>query len=230
MQAVILAGGLGTRLGSLTNNVPKPMIPVNGKPFLEHEINLLKENGITEYVFCVGYLGEMIQSHFGNGEKFGVNIQYNFDGPKLLGPAGALKQAESMLHGSFFVTYGDAYLRANYHDIMECLLRSDKLALMAVYQNDNKFAKSDLAVKDGLVTKYDKKNQSKEMTWINFGVSAMKKDALQFIPSGRECGEEEFYGELIKRNQLIAYPVVNRFYEIGNPDSLKEFEQFMTRV
>jgi len=227
LQAVILAGGLGTRLGVLTKNTPKPMIPVNGKPFLEYEINLLKQNGIDEFVLCVGYLGELIQSHFGNGDRFGIKVQYSLDGPKLLGAAGALKQAEPLLQDSFFVTYGDAYLRADYRNIMAHLKSSKKLGLMTVYQNHNRFGKSDLVVKDGLVVKYNKKDQSEDMVWINYGVSALRKEALQFIPPGEECGEEQFYGEMIKRKELVAHPVSNRFYEIENPNSLKEFEEFM---
>ena len=87
--------------------------------------------------------------------------------------------------------------------------------------------KDDRVVKDGLVVKYNKKDQSEDMVWINYGVSALRKEALQFIPPGEECGEEQFYGEMIKRKELVAHPVSNRFYEIENPNSLKEFEEFM---
>jgi NDP-sugar pyrophosphorylase family protein len=227
-QAVILAGGPGTRLRPMTEAIPKPMVPVNGKPFLEYEIGLLQESGIGEFVLCIGYLGETIQNYFGNGHRLGVRIRYSYDGPKLLGPVGALKQSESLLEESFFVTYGDAYLRAPYRRIMDSLLASKKLGLMTVYQNNNRYGKSDVVVEGGYVVRFDKKNQKEEMNWINFGVSALTKPALELIPSSEEYCEEEFYRKLIERKELLAFPVTNRFYEIGNPTALMEFEKFIS--
>ena len=229
MQAVILAGGLGTRLRPMTESIPKPMIPIQGRPFLEHEILLLKSRGIREFVLCIGYLGEQIEDYFGTGKKLEVNIEYSHDGPDLLGPAGALKRAAPVLNDSFFVTYGDAYLRLDYQRIMDYFMRSEKLGLMVVYENKNKYGKSDLVVKDGYVTRYDKKSQGvEEMAWINFGVSALRKKALELIPAETACGEEEFYGKLIKQRELLAYSTAERFYEIGNPNSLREFEEFIS--
>jgi NDP-sugar pyrophosphorylase family protein len=223
-----LVGGLGTRLGRLTREVPKPMVLVNGKPFLEHEIGLLKRSGIEDFVLCVGHLGEKVEGYFGDGREWGVRVRYSHDGPRLMGPAGALKGAEPLLGDAFFVTYGDAYLRADYRGIMRALLESDRLGVMAVYENHGRYGRSDVVVRDGRVVRYDKKGQGDGMSWVNFGVSALRKRALTLVPSGRECGEEEFYGELIKRDELLAFPVEERFYEIGTPDSLKEFERFIS--
>ncbi|HYC26605.1 MAG TPA: sugar phosphate nucleotidyltransferase [Nitrososphaerales archaeon] len=228
MQAVILAGGLGTRLRPLTQDVPKAMVKVMGRPFLEYEVKLLKDNGVDDLVVCVGYLASAIQDHFGDGGKFGVEMRYSHDGPDLLGPAGALKQATPMLEDEFLVTYGDAFLVAPYAKIMDTLTSSECLGVMAVFRNENQFGRSDLEVKDGRVTRYDKTTQTPEMEWINFGVSALKKDALSTIRAGQPCGEEEFYGKLISANQLLAYPVAERFYEIGTPESLREFEAFIS--
>jgi NDP-sugar pyrophosphorylase family protein len=211
----------------MTETIPKSMIQVHGRPFLEREILLLKSHGISDLVLCVGYLGEQIENYFGTGKKLGVSIQYSYDGSDLLGPVGALKRAESMLNSSFFVTYGDAYPRLDYQKVMDFFQQSTKLGLMVVYENKNKYGKSDLVVKDGYVTRYDKKYQNKEMVWINFGVSILRKQALDMIPS-RPCGEEEFYGKLIDKGELLAYPTNERFYEIGNPNSLREFEEFIS--
>lgn len=231
MQAVILAGGLGTRLRPLTNNLPKPMIPVNGKPFLEYEVELLKRSGITNLVLCVGYLSNVIETHFGDGLKFGVKISYSYDGDKPLAPAGALKKAENQLEDVFFVTYGDAYLRLDYNDVMHLFLKSGKLGAMVVYENHNKYGRSDLVVGNGLVLMYNKRkeesNQSDEMVWINYGVSILRKEVLRDIPLGVDYGEEEFYGGLIKRRELLAYPARERFYEIGTKESLAEFADFL---
>jgi len=229
LQAVILAGGLGTRLGKLTQKVPKPMLQVNGKPFLEYEITLLRDSGISDFVLCVGYLGEVIENYFKDGTRFGINIRYSHDGQRLMGPAGALKCAEPLLDELFFVTYGDAYLRADYHRVMKTLLDSRRLGVMVVYENHDLYGKSDIAVKDGYVTGYDKVGRSEGMFWVNFGVTALRKRALSFIPPTKEIGEEEFYHELIMRKELLAFQVSDRFYEIGSPQSLKEFEQFISR-
>jgi NDP-sugar pyrophosphorylase family protein len=227
MQAVILAGGLGTRLRPLTYDIPKPMAPVNGKPFLQHELELLRNSGITDVVLCIGYLGDVIINYFGNGEKFGVKISYSEDGERPLGVAGAIKKAERLLGDPFIVTYGDAYLQLDYRVVMNEFQRFDALGLMVVYENHNTHGRSDVQVKDGKVVKYDKKNQTKEMVWINYGVSILRKKALDFVTNDHEFHEEEFYNQLIKRNELLAYETKHRFYEIGSPQSLNDFKNYL---
>ena len=227
MQAAILAGGLGTRLRTLTLRVPKPMVPVIGRPFLEYEIELLKRNGIDDFVLCVGYLGKKVESYFGNGSKWAVRIRYSYDGPKLMGPAGALKRAEPLLEESFFVTYGDAYLQLDYGNVMRTLLDSGRLGLMTAYRNRNRYGKSDLVIKGEYVVGYDKGEHTSGMEWVNFGVTALRKRALALVPPGKEYSEEEFYRQLISRGELLAFPVKERFYEIGSLQSLREFERFI---
>jgi len=203
------------------------MILVNGKPFLEYEIGLLKRNGIDDIVLCVGYKGEKVENYFGSGGRWGVRIRYSYDGAKLMGPIGALKRAESLLENSFFVTYGDAYLRVDYQGVMKTLLGSRRLGLMAAYRNHNEYGKSDLVVKQGYVVRYKKENHPGKMEWVNFGVTALRKRALTLVASGEECNEEDFYGALISRRELLAFPVRERFYEIGSPRSLREFQRFI---
>jgi NDP-sugar pyrophosphorylase family protein len=227
MQAVILAGGMGTRLRPLTDSVPKTMVKVLGKPFLEREIGLLRAGGVEDFVLCVGYKAEKVREHFGDGGGLGVKIAYSYDGPKLLGGVGALKKAEAMLRERFFVTYGDAYLRLDYGAMMDAFVASGRLGMMAVYHNRNKHGNSDLVVEQGYVTRYDKRAAGKGLEWINFGISALQKEALALVPEGLEYGEEEFYGELIRRGELASFPVRRRFYEIGSPSALKEFETFL---
>ena len=211
----------------LTETVPKALIPVRGRPFVDYQLDLLKKSGIDDFVFCVGHLGDKVQRHLGDGSAKECKIQYSYDGPRLLGPAGALRRAEGLLQNRFFVTYGDAYLRAPYAGIMEALGTSGKLAVMSVYRNENRFGKSDVVVKGGAVVQYDKKKRVKGMDWINYGVTALKREALALIPEGEVCDEETFYGSLIKREELLAFEVKERFYEIGTPTSLSEFEAFI---
>ncbi len=230
MQAVILAGGLGTRLRPLTESVPKPMVQINGRPFLEYEIELLKNVGVRDFVLCLGYKGQIIRNHFGDGSKFGARISYSFEGEKLLGPAGGLKNAEALLEDVFLVTYADGYLMMDYVKAWDFFLKSNRLGMMVVYENHNKFGKSDLVVKDGHVVKYDKRHQTHDMVWINFGVSYLRKEALNIIPQDQTFGEEEFYNELISRKELLAFETKGRFYEIGTPESLNEFASFIAKA
>jgi NDP-sugar pyrophosphorylase family protein len=228
MQAVILAGGLGTRLRPLTISVPKPMVTVHDRPFLEYKLALLAQNGITDAVVCAGYLGEQISQHFGSGRALGIQIQYSWDGEQLLGPIGALKNAESLLDDSFFVLYGDAYLRLDYHALMDAMLISGCLGAMAVLHNFDEYGPSDLVVEDGIVKEYDKTHSSPGLEWVNFGVSALRRETLQLVEPHRFCDEETFYGQLIAHRQLTAFEVKDRFYEIGSPSGLEQFRQFIT--
>ncbi len=229
MQAVILAGGLGTRLQPLTTSVPKPMVTVHDRPFLEYQLTLLAQHDITDVVLCVGYLGEQVVQHFGSGGTLGIQIQYSWDGEQLRGPIGALKNAESLLEDSFLVLYGDAYLRLDYHALMDSMLCSDRLGAMAVLHNCHEYGPSDLLVEDGMVKAYDKKQFRPELEWVNFGVSALRRAALQLVEPHRFCTEETFYGQLIAHRQLMAFEVKDRFYEINSPSGLEQFSHFIAR-
>ena len=134
IQVVILAGGLATRLGNLTRNQPKSMVKVWGKPFLEYQLEVLRRGGIEDIILCIGHMGEQIERHFGNGSKYGVNIEYSTE-DKLLGTAGALKKAEALLNGRFFTMYGDSYLFLDFSLVMSYFESRNKLALMTVYKN-----------------------------------------------------------------------------------------------
>lgn len=227
MQAAVIAGGRGTRLGSLTESLPKPMVEVHGKPFLLYELSLLKRSGISDFVLCVGYLGSKIQEYFQNGDKLGIRIRYSFDGEKPLGVMGALKKAEHLLADKFFMTYADGYLRADYRRAMELFERSDRLAMMFVFENQNKYGKSDVEVLDGRVVNFSKNSQTPEMTFINYGVTLLRKRALELVPENEESGEEGFFGKLIKKGELLAYEVYDRFYEIGTAQGLSEFGEYI---
>ena len=119
LPVAILAGGLATRLRPITERVPKVLIPVAGKPFLAHQLALLREQGVTRAVLCLGHLGEMVQRDFGDGSAHGVKLEYSFDGPVLLGTGGALKRALPLLGEKFFVLYGDSYLPIDFKTVAD---------------------------------------------------------------------------------------------------------------
>lgn len=225
MQAVILAGGLGIRLRPLTDRIPKPMIMVHGKPFLEYQIELLLRHGIMRVVLCVGHLGHVVKRYFGDGSRFGVDIRYSEDGQRLLGTVGALKRAEPLLDDEFFLIYGDSYLLLDYAAVMSYFQRQDRLALMVIYRNENRYERSNVAAADGFVKAYDKEKQTPEMVYINYGVSVLRKEALLHVPPRRVYSQEELYGRFIQERQLLAYETDQRFYEVGSPDGLAEFSR-----
>src|SRR5512136_2430029 len=142
LPVAILAGGLATRLRPLTERVPKALIDVAGKPFAEHQLDLLSQHGVKQIVWCLGYLGEMVQEALGDGSQWGLRLHYVSDGPKLLGTGGALKRAMHLLGDAFLVLYGDSYLECDYAAIEETFLSSGRLGLMTVIHNENRWDRS----------------------------------------------------------------------------------------
>jgi NDP-sugar pyrophosphorylase family protein len=228
MQCVILAGGLGTRLKSLTIDQPKAMVDVNGRPFLEYEVALLRSHGIQNFVLCVGHLAEKIEAYFGDGSAHGVSIRYSREPDSLLGTAGAVKLAERLLEGQFLLTYADAYLPMDYASAWEAFARIGLPAMMVVYRNRNRFDRSNLVVSGGKVRIYDKARLHPGMEYINFGVSLLRKQTLELVPSGKTFSQEEWYERLIGEGQLAAFETANRFYEIGSPEGLAEFRRLVS--
>ena len=226
IPVAILAGGLATRLRPITEKIPKSLVPVADRPFLAHQLELLKSHGIRRAVLCVGYLGEMIQRDFGN-ERFGVKLDYAFDGPTLLGTGGAIKRALPKLGAEFFVLYGDSYLPVDYAPIVECFHRSGKLGLMTVYRNEGKFDTSNVVFADGEIKVYDKQAKLPELRHIDYGLSLFKASAFDSYPADQPFDLAEVMGRLVREKQLAGYEVCERFYEIGSPAGLAELETIL---
>ncbi|RLF31559.1 MAG: nucleotidyl transferase [Thermoplasmata archaeon] len=227
MQMVILCGGLATRLGNLAKNTPKSMIKIDGKPFLWYQIENLKKQGIKNLILCVGHLSEKIIEYFGDGTKHDINITYSHDGDKPLGPIGALKKAEPLLQDVFFIMYGDSYLTVDYLKVYDFFKKHDRLGCMVVYKNNDKYDKSNLIVKNNMVVEYSKEKQSRDMIYIDYGTSILRKKSLEIIPPNTFYTTGEFFSNLIKQKQLLAYEVKKRFYHIGNPEALREFKEYI---
>ena len=227
MQIAILAGGLATRLQPLTEKIPKSMIMINGKPFLQYQLEFLKRGGISDIVLCVGYLSEQIETHFGDGKRFGVDIKYSKEHERLLDTAGALKNAETLLEEEFFVMYGDSYLFLNFKEVQSHFQKFNKSALMVVYKNYDKYDKSNVAVGNGLIKKYDKKHKTNDMVYIDYGVSILRKKVLDVIPKGQVYSLESLFHELIKQKEMLAFETKKRFYEMGSYNGLEEFKKYV---
>ena len=227
MPAVILAGGLATRLRPLTETMPKALIDVNGRPFLWHQIELLKRSGICKVVLLVGHLGEQIRERFGDGSQLGIEIEYSFDGPALLGTAGAIRQALPLLPKKFFVLYGDSYLTCDYRAVQAAWVRSGFPGLMTVYRNEGLYDSSNVEYDGGRIVCYDKVHRTPSMHHIDYGLGAFHHSVFATSSVGEKRDLAAVYQDLLKAGNLAAYEVHERFYEIGSSEGLRETSEFL---
>ena len=225
----ILAGGLATRLRPLTEKVPKLLIEVAGEPFLSHQLQLLQKAGLTRVVLCVGHLGEMIVDRYGDGRSWGVQIDYSFDGPRLLGTGGALIRALPLLGDAFYVLYGDSYLPIDYLDVGRAFLASGRQGLMTVYENRGQYDSSNVWFEDGRIRVYDKKNKVPQMHHIDYGLGVFRAAAFAGFPRDAVVDLAEVQKTLVARGELAGYEIPERFYEIGSPAGLAELDVLLRR-
>ena len=222
LPVAILAGGLATRLGAVTADRPKALVDVAGRPFAEHQIELLRAHGITRIVFLVAHLGEMVQQALGTGERWGVTLRYVFDGPRALGTGGAVRQALPELGSSFFVLYGDSYLECDYGGVARAFAASGAEGLMTVCRNDNQWDRSNVHFENGRILGYDKRTQTAGMRHIDYGLGVFASRAFDRFAAGEAFDLADLYRRLLAGGALAAYEVPGRFYEIGSPAGLAE--------
>lgn len=224
---VILAGGLATRLGSLSKATPKSLVLVNEEPFIAHQLRLLKNQGFEKIVVCIGYLGSLIQNYVKDGKEFGLSVTYSEDGKELLGTAGAIKNALSILEENFFVLYGDSYLMIDYKKVQQFFMQQSKPALMTIFKNNDMGDSSNIEFNDNEIIKYDKKNKTINMTYIDYGLAIFKKNI--FSSNDYFYDLSDIFHKLLKKKQLANYIVYQRFYEIGSFVGLRELGNFLTK-
>lgn len=232
MQAVILAGGLGTRLGQLTKETPKVMVPVNGKPFLLYLLRLLKGQKIKDIILSIGYLGQQVSDFFGNGDSLGVSLRYSEEKEKLLGTGGALKQAQSLLDDYFLVINGDTYLPVDYQDVERTFLKRNKKAIMVVYDNqEDTGVKNNVALdNNSMVVRYDKESSNPNLKYVEAGVLVLRRKTLNLIKETDPISlEKGLYPALIEQRGMAAYITPQRFYDIGTPQQQMVFAEFLKR-
>jgi len=226
IPVALLAGGLATRLRPITEKIPKSLVPVAGRPFLAHQLEMLRGRGIRRAVLCIGFLGEMIQREFGS-EAFGIQLDYSFDGEKLLGTGGAIRRALPKLGPEFFILYGDSYLPIEYAPVADAFHRSGKRGLMTVYRNEGKYDASNVVFRAGEIAVYDKKARLPEMHHIDYGLSLFKASVFAAYPPDQAFDLAEVMGKLVQEKQLAGYEVPERFYEMGSPAGLAELEALL---
>ncbi len=222
LSVAILAGGLATRLRPLTETVPKLLVEVAGEPFFNHQLRLLKHNGLTRIVLCVGHLGEAIVERYGDGSAWGVSIDYSLDGRALLGTGGALVRALPRLGDAFYVLYGDSYLPIDYRSAGRAFLDSGQPGLMTVFENRDAYDTSNVWFEDGRIRLYSKTDRHPGMRHIDYGLSVFQASAFADWPRDTPLDLATLQTQLAERGQLAGHEVHERFYEIGSLKGLAE--------
>jgi len=228
LPVVILAGGLATRLRPITETIPKSLMEVAGRPFLVHQLELLRSRRITEVILCVGYLGEMIQRSFGDGSEYGVKIRYSYDGPELLGTGGAVRNALPMLPESFFVLYGDSYLPIDYHQVAQSYADSGQPALMTVFANEDAWDTSNVWFDAGSIKLYSKKRRLPQMRYIDYGLSVCSRGLFENNSAEPAFDLAALFETLSENGHLAGFEVRQRFYEIGSHQGLAELNRILS--
>jgi NDP-sugar pyrophosphorylase family protein len=225
----ILAGGFASRLGPLTENLPKSLVEVNGRPFIDWQIELLSKHGYSDYVFCVSHKSEMLEKHLGDGSRFGVNIKYSFDGERQLGTAGAIRKALPLLGDRFGVVYGDSYLPISYSAVEADFLNSGKDALMTVYKTKNGLGANNTEYSDGQILNHDKTETKLNMKHIDYGLSYFSATAFSGLKIDEYFDLSHLFKQLLDKRQIIGFEVFTRFYEIGSITGLMEFSDYLRK-
>lgn len=233
MKAVILTGGLGTRLQPYTFFVPKPMLPLGDKPLLEHLVNWLKKNNITSIVLCVSYLKKTIQDYFEDGSSFGVNVEYAI-ADKPLATAGQLKSAEKYLDDTFICLYGDSLFNFNLKNMMKKHQQTHSFVTMCLYEYKTQLAYGVIDTdKNGFVTAWREKPPIKSN--INIGCYVMEPEILSLIPPGIPYGMDTVIQKAMsKKKKIGSFLIKDGFIDIGDKASYKkayrEFKETLGKI
>lgn len=233
MQAVILAGGLATRLYPRTIDTPKFMVQVSGRPFAAWLLERLRDSGFDDVVICIAHLGDQIRDFVGNGSKFGLSVRYEDEGKNLLGTAGALRNALKSLAPQFLVTYGDSYLPFDYSaPLRELVEYNDSDGVMSVFKNYDKWDDSNVEIRiDGAknpwVAKYEKGVIG--YSFIDYGAIALNREVIEKLPEGTVYGLDQIQSGLAIKWRLRAHVARKRFYEIGTEQGLWDLEQVLSK-
>ena len=219
-QILIIAGGLGTRMEGLTKDVPKCMLEVNGKPFIQHQLEIFKQQGFTDIIFCLRHLAEVVQDYFKDGSEFGLDIEYSVENNSL-GTAGAVKNAEHLIDDDFIVFYGDNYTNMDFNQFIE---QHKGIATVNVRKNETHTNSSMLLTLNMRIVDFIEKPNN---VYINNGIYVCNKEILNYIPENVKYDfGYDLFPELIKQNKrLYAYTTECYYKEIGTIKKYNEFRR-----
>ncbi len=227
---VILAGGLATRLRPITEKVPKSLIEINGEPFIYHQLDLLEKKGFKKIHFCLGFLGKQIEDVVKNSDYFErIDISFSYDGEKLLGTGGAIREIINQLPDYFFVSYGDSYLDIDFFKCQQLfeLNNINFKSLMTVYKNKDLFDKSNVIFENDSIELYSKKTKDKRMSYIDYGVGILSNKCMDVYDKSITFDLAELYENLSLKKELLGYEVFQRFYEIGSLQGIEDLSNYL---
>lgn len=231
MQAIILAGGLATRMHPRTLTIAKAMLDVAGRPFIDWLLERVAASGFDDVVLCVAYLGEQIEAHVGDGRRFGLTVRYSNEGPDLLGTAGALRLALPLLAPTFLVTYGDSYLPFDYAEPLRVLEAHDDCdGVMSVFPNGGRWDASNVKTDGVHVLAYEKGTRDPAFDHIDYGALALRRPLIARLPPGERQGLEAIQTAVARAGRMRAVVAAERFYEIGSPDGLAALDARLRSV
>jgi NDP-sugar pyrophosphorylase family protein len=234
IQCVILAGGLATRMRPLTDQIPKAMLPVAGRPFIDHQLTHLARTGVTDVVLSIGYRGELLRDHVGDGARHGLRVTYVDEGSELRGTAGALRLAlaEGALAEAFLVTWGDSYLPIDFSEVWTAFRASGLPALMTVFRNDGRWDTSNVIFEGGRIVLYDKTRATRptaEFTYIDYGLMGLERRLVETrIPAAGKADLAPLFHALSLEGGLAGLEARERFHEIGSLEGLEELSRWLS--
>jgi NDP-sugar pyrophosphorylase family protein len=222
-------------MAPFTDDLPKALLPVAGRPFADWQLAWLAGQGIDDVLYSIGHMGDQIRRHVGTGEQWGIHVRYVDEGAELRGTGGALRQAldASALAEQFLVLYGDSYLSVDVRNVWDAFLSGKSAALMSVYLNDGQLEKSNVVFCDGIVTRYQKglTNIPSDMRYVDYGLSAFGRSTIeQWVPRDAVVDLADTFTALSAAGELAGYEATGRFYEIGSPSGMKDLEQRLLSI
>ncbi|MGO9708016.1 MAG: sugar phosphate nucleotidyltransferase [Polyangiaceae bacterium] len=230
MQAVVLAGGLATRMRPRTLTVPKAMLEVAGRPFVDWQLEKLRDCGFDDVVLCVAFLAEQIRDHVGDGGRYGVKVRYSDEGATLLGTAGAIRKGLDLLAPTFLITYGDSYLPFDYASPLRVLdAHADCAGVMSIFENRGAWDMSNVEADAAgeWIVRYEKGRPDLQLPYIDYGAIALRREIIAELPPGVPRGLDVIQTELARQKRLRAVVARDRFFEIGSPEGLSTLDQLL---
>ncbi len=224
-QAFVLAGGKGERLRPLTNNIPKPLVKVRGKPILQYSVELLTEHGVKEIILGTGYMHEKIEEYFGAGKKFGVKILYSVE-KEPLGTGGALKATEKKLESRFIMLNGDNIADYDFTAMAKEHERNSALATLALSRVKDVTSFGVAKLEGAKIVEFAEKPSKEEApsNWVNAGAYVIEKKAMEFLPQGFNLIEKTMFPALARRGKLFGYKHKGKWFTTDTLERLEAAE------
>lgn len=228
-QAVILAGGMGTRLKPFTDTNPKPMYPIEGKPFIEYLIRQVKDFGINKILLLLGYMPEKIKNYLGDGSQYGLEIVYDVT-PVEYDTGARILNAKDKIEDIFLLMYCDNYCPVSYEQLVRDFNKNDALLQVSVYKNADLYTKNNMRISaDGLVEVYDKKRVTENLQGVDIGYALVDKKVLELMPPVNDNFEKNVYPELVEQKRMYATVTEHRYYSVGSFERIELTKAFFSK-